>query len=182
MPALAGNSRSEPPVAVELVPVCHAGGRGFESRRSRLSKCLQIGMSVVRPDARRSLVAQSRGPNALPTSPANKHCRCKACVWSHERTRFRSVRGRRLGSAGPRFLGDGYWRAQTRRAPAWPTVSAALLKTFATASDLREHRGVSPLTRLRRRAQRRTRIQPDGELTRRLRTAARRARLHRRVS
>jgi hypothetical protein len=32
MPALAGNPGSQPAVAVELVPVCHAGGRGFESR------------------------------------------------------------------------------------------------------------------------------------------------------
>jgi hypothetical protein len=40
MPALAGNSGSQPAVAVDLVPVCHAGGRGFESRRSL--KDLQI--------------------------------------------------------------------------------------------------------------------------------------------
>ena len=26
---------------------CHAGGRGFESRRSRLSKCLPVGMAVA---------------------------------------------------------------------------------------------------------------------------------------
>jgi hypothetical protein len=39
MPALASNSGSEPAVAVELVPVCHAGGRGFESRRSRKNTC-----------------------------------------------------------------------------------------------------------------------------------------------
>jgi hypothetical protein len=25
---------------------CHAGGRGFESRRSRFSKCLQIRLSA----------------------------------------------------------------------------------------------------------------------------------------
>jgi hypothetical protein len=35
MPALVGKSGWQPAVSVEPVPVCHAGGRGFESRRSR---------------------------------------------------------------------------------------------------------------------------------------------------
>ena len=39
MPAPAGNSGSEPAVPVGPVPVCHAGGRGFESRRSRKKSC-----------------------------------------------------------------------------------------------------------------------------------------------
>ena len=39
-------------------PNCHAGGRGFESRRSRLLKCLQIGSIVVRSGAIRT----ARGP------------------------------------------------------------------------------------------------------------------------
>jgi len=50
VPALAGNSRSQPAVPVELVPVCHAGGRGFESRRSRLSKCLTRGARLCTAD------------------------------------------------------------------------------------------------------------------------------------
>ncbi len=34
-PALAGNPRLSPPSPAAPRPVCHAGGRGFESRRSR---------------------------------------------------------------------------------------------------------------------------------------------------
>jgi hypothetical protein len=50
---------------------------GFESRRSRLSKCLQIGIFVVRPDTSSRVVAQSRGPNASGKSPANRPLRCQ---------------------------------------------------------------------------------------------------------
>jgi len=42
---------------------CHAGGRGFESRRSRFSKCLQIGTSCCLFGRSNCSVAQSRGPN-----------------------------------------------------------------------------------------------------------------------
>ena len=44
LPAPASSSGWKPPVPVQPVPASHAGGRGFESRRSRSVKCLQIGI------------------------------------------------------------------------------------------------------------------------------------------
>jgi hypothetical protein len=40
MSAAAGKSGSEPVIASYAVPAYHAGGRGFESRRSRPLNCL----------------------------------------------------------------------------------------------------------------------------------------------
>jgi hypothetical protein len=40
-------ARRSSPIVVSMEQACHAGGRGFESRRSRLSKCLQQAISVV---------------------------------------------------------------------------------------------------------------------------------------
>ena len=51
MPALAGNSGREPAVAGCAVPVCHAGGRGFESRRSGKSPC-KLACCIVCADAK----------------------------------------------------------------------------------------------------------------------------------
>jgi hypothetical protein len=66
---------------------CHAGGRGFESRRSRLSKCLQIGTwrCLFRRSSR--LVAQSRGPNTRRKIPANWHFPTELVSRSHKQDR-----------------------------------------------------------------------------------------------
>src|SRR5205809_973276 len=67
MPALARNSGSQLAVPVEPVPACHAGGRGFESRRSRKSPAnshvvvsVQVGKG---PRSRRRTREPPRGRN-----------------------------------------------------------------------------------------------------------------------
>jgi hypothetical protein len=70
-----------------LPAACHAGGRGFESRRSRLSKCLQIdGLCCL---IRRGL--STRGPIVArwlnSKRPANNTFAGQACSRSHEQER-----------------------------------------------------------------------------------------------
>ena len=50
---------------------CHAGGRGFESRRSRLSKCLQICSLCCLFRRSLSCSRPSRGPRSENKNPAN---------------------------------------------------------------------------------------------------------------
>jgi hypothetical protein len=71
MPANSPVRRHSSPGVVVPDSACHAGGRGFESRRSRLLKCLQIGTLCCQE--RRA--ARSRGPNPWPKRFAQKACK-----------------------------------------------------------------------------------------------------------
>jgi hypothetical protein len=76
--------RSTSPSVVVPDSACHAGGRGFESRRSRLSKCLQI--SRTRCLVRREI--SLRGPNPWSKRPIQNACNSaisqRSCIRLHK--------------------------------------------------------------------------------------------------
>jgi hypothetical protein len=59
-------ARRSSPIVVTREVACHAGGRGFESRRSRLAKDLQISRSSGELDARTVEEATRFGSARLP--------------------------------------------------------------------------------------------------------------------
>ena len=110
MPALASNSGREPAVSVEPVLVCHAGGRGFESRRSRLWCEVPANRPFFSPSCVRSheltgSVSSSNGrskgrtPFAAPTrwhlTPAIRGCESRGSRRSTDAYRERSTRASR---------------------------------------------------------------------------------------
>src|SRR6266536_3306916 len=64
-------ARPSSSTVVSAAVACHAGGRGFESRRSRLSKCLQIGGLCCPHRHGRHRLWPNRGPALFEKSPAN---------------------------------------------------------------------------------------------------------------
>jgi hypothetical protein len=66
-PALAANPRTVPANPKPARPACHAGGRGFESRRSRRNTCKSASFLTTRPPAiRASRTDPARGSTANP--------------------------------------------------------------------------------------------------------------------
>jgi hypothetical protein len=106
-----GQSRLLPGVPVSE-SACHAGGRGFESRRSRLETLLQIGISVVDQDTRAAacgpLVAQGENAKDLQIA-SSRRCLCTGLTST---TR---------SSAGDRRLATPWLRVAD--AAGWPTRS-----------------------------------------------------------
>ena len=90
-------TRPSSPTVETLEVACHAGGRGFESRRSRCLKCLQIGelCCLVRRGG------WHRGPIPWPKRPAQKVCKMGISrdnlVAGHTSRRFTAVRAHDQG-------------------------------------------------------------------------------------
>ncbi len=105
---------------------CHAGGRGFESRRSRRLKCLQI--STLCCQKRRG--AKPRGPNPWPKRfakrPANGALRPRVCSRSHDLNQVTSDSWRGMLPVQAKGEEENRERCSGSRRPAAPEPRAPL--------------------------------------------------------
>jgi hypothetical protein len=80
-------ARQSSPIVASLEHACHAGGRGFESRRSRLSKCLHLGRLCC-PSGREQWaggpIKRRANDGALPVAA----CGTRACWREGRRIRY----------------------------------------------------------------------------------------------
>ena len=83
-PANDRNPRLIPPSPQAPRPACHAGGRGFESRRSRLETPLQISNFCCRSRHQSGVLWSIRGPSLRRKVPANRVFRSPLVRRSHK--------------------------------------------------------------------------------------------------
>ena len=151
MPALAGNSGWEPVVPAEVVPACHAGGRGFESCRSRKLPANQhlLSAGAARTTAgffipRSSRTGSSRSAPLRAADPRRADDRPGRRASSRSRDEtpcFPAVRDSRTTSRVPSRGGRAHVRERNAAEPAGGEGVQALARLSLAAQERSERRG-----------------------------------------